>query len=206
MASKRASLLPAGPKPPCTIHPTAIIADTAVLSGTFPVTIGANAVLHPRAKLLSTYGPVSVGAWCVIGERCVVGLSSPPSASKDIGGKVGEEGVVVEDATTLEPGAVVEAKRVGQGSVIDVRARLNPGSSVGAKCKIGPLCVVAEGESVPDRTVVYHDGGAGMRRRRRGRGGGEGEERVEALRLEAGRRHVEVLRRLIPTQIAKWQT
>lgn len=48
---------------------------------------------------------------------------------------------------------------------------------------------------VPDFTVVY-----GMNQRRRDRPG------LEALKMKANERQVEVLRRLIPSQIAKFRS
>jgi len=102
--------------------------------------------------------------------------------------------VIIEDGVTLEVGAVVEAKRVGQGSVIEINAKVGKGATVGKHCKVGPLCIVAEYEDLPDYTVVYGDG---MRR--------VDNSDVEDLKVKMIRRQVEVLKKLIPSNPAKFQ-
>jgi dynactin 6 len=62
-------------------------------------------------------------------------------------------------------------------------------------CKVCALCTVAAGEVLPDYTVIY----------------GNNERRTEKPGLEAARaalhdREVEVLRKLIPSNLAKWQS
>jgi dynactin-6 len=61
-------------------------------------------------------------------------------------------------------------------------------------CKVGPLCEVADGEIVPDFTVIY---GNGMRR--------VDKSGVEDLNLKMVGRQVDVLRKLIPSNLAKFQ-
>lgn len=61
-------------------------------------------------------------------------------------------------------------------------------------CKIGPMCEVAEGEIVPDFTVIYGNG-----TRRLDKSG------VEDLNLRMVGRQVDVLRKLIPSNPAKFQ-
>jgi dynactin-6 len=61
-------------------------------------------------------------------------------------------------------------------------------------CKIGPLCEVAEDEVIPDYTVIYGDG-----LRRIDKSG------VEDLKLKMVVRQAEVLRKLIPSNLAKYQ-
>src|SRR5262245_19869842 len=56
--SKRVSTVPAPPKAPATIDPSAVLANHCVLTGLFPITVGARAVLHPHSKVVSTAGPV----------------------------------------------------------------------------------------------------------------------------------------------------
>jgi len=56
------------------------------------------------------------------------------------------------------------------------------------------MCEVAEGETVPNFTVIYGDG-----LRRLDTGG------VENLKLKMVGRQVDVLRKLIPSNVAKFQ-
>jgi len=123
LPTKRAPTLP---KPPTRLSPTATLADTALLTGTHTITIGADAVIHPRAKLLSTNGIVNIGEGCIICERSCVGLTSAERMGGDM-----QEGVVLGRGVIVEQGAAVEAVVVGEGSVVEVRARVGRGCVVG---------------------------------------------------------------------------
>jgi dynactin-6 len=68
------------------------------------------------------------------------------------------------------------------------------GSDILQHCKIGPLCEVSKGEVLPDFTVVF---GNGMRR--------IDKSGIEDLKLKMVARQVEVLRKLIPSNLAKFQ-
>lgn len=61
-------------------------------------------------------------------------------------------------------------------------------------CKIGPMCEVAEDEIIPDYTVIY---GNGLRR--------IDKSGAENLKMRMVGRHVDVLRRLIPSNLSKYQ-
>lgn len=144
-----------------------------------------------------------MGSNCIISERSQIGLQSDPPDDK-------EYGVVIENGVVVEVGAVVEARRVGEGTVIEVNAKIGKGAVVGKvwltlpywnagsdrfqHCKIGPMCEVAEGEVLPDYTVLY---GNGMRRL--------DTSGVEDLKLKVVAKQVEVLRKLIPSNLAKFQ-
>lgn len=112
------------PKPPCSIHPSAIISDKAIITGTHPVTIGEGCVIHPFAKITSAVAPVRIGNNSIIAERTTVGLIAESSASEDAA-------VTIEENVSIESGAVVEAVRIGTGSVVEVNARLGPRATVG---------------------------------------------------------------------------
>jgi len=101
---------------------------------------------------------------------------------------------VIDNCVVVEVGAVIEAKRVGVGCHIEVNAKLGKGAVLGKHCKVGPLCEVADGETVPDFTVIY---GNGMRRLDK--------SGVEDLNLKMVGRQVDVLRKLIPSNLAKFQ-
>jgi dynactin-6 len=116
--------MPSGPKTPTSLASTLVIAENASLTGTNLITLGSNAVIHPRTKLNSTYAPITVGSNCIISERSVIGYQTVPAGDET-------EGVVIENGVVIEVGAVVEAKRVGEGSVIEVNAKIGKGAVVG---------------------------------------------------------------------------
>jgi dynactin-6 len=116
--------MPAAPKPPVSFTPTMIIADNASLTGTHRITIGANTVVHPRAKLTSAHAPITIGDNCIISERSSTGFQSR-AAEYEV------EGAVLGNGVVVEPGAVVEAKEVGEGCVIEANAKIGKGAILG---------------------------------------------------------------------------
>lgn len=121
--TKRSATAPAAPKPPISLAPAISISDSASLVGTKLITIQSDTVIHPRAKLISSYAPVTVGKACILSERSAVGLQSLSNDQL--------EGVVIEDCVVVEVGAIVEAKRVGEGSIIEINARVGKGAVIG---------------------------------------------------------------------------
>ena len=114
----------AAPKPPTSLSSMLVIADNASLTGTHLITLGSNTVVHPRTKLSSGFAPIQIGSSCIICERSSIGLQSAPSEDE-------KEGVVIENGVIVEVGATVEAKRIGEGSVIEVNARIGKGAIIG---------------------------------------------------------------------------
>ena len=124
--SKRQSMMPsalAGPKAPVNFSSSIVISDSAILTGTYPITISSESVIHPRAKMDSHSGPVNIGRRCIVHERTHIGAAA--------GGAEGS--VTVGDYVTVEVGAVVETggTTIGEGSVIGVGCRVGRGASIG---------------------------------------------------------------------------
>ncbi|KAH6680715.1 trimeric LpxA-like protein [Halenospora varia] len=187
MSSKRQSMMPPPPKPPTSLSSTITIAEHASLIGTHLIAIGSNTVVHPRSKLNSTYASITIGNNCIISERSQIGLQGEPEGEE-------RDGVLIENGVVVEVGAVIEARHIGEGCVVEVNARIGKGAVLGKHCKIGPLCDIADGEVVPDYTVVF---GSGMRRVDR--------SGIEDLKLKMVGRQVEILRKLIPSKPDKFQ-
>lgn len=121
------------PAPPIARSQQALIHEHASLTGTHPITIGADAIIQLRAKIISSHGPVTIGDGCVVAERAVVGLASSLRAEKDKGW--GGE-VILGNGVIVESGAVVEGKMLGEGTIVEVGAVVGRGSVVG---KVGGL-------------------------------------------------------------------
>lgn len=122
-SSKRVSTLP---KPPTSLAPNIVISDTASLTGSHRISVHENAIIHPRAKITSTYAPVTIGSCCILSERSRTGLQN--AAGKQ------PEGVVLEDGVIIEVGAVVEGRSVGTGTLIEVNAKVGRGAVIGKAC------------------------------------------------------------------------
>ena len=215
MSSKRHSMMPsaalAGPRAPVHLSSSVTIAESAIVTGAYPVTISSESVIHPRARLDSTGGPVNIGRRCIVHERTHVGAGADPDAADPAEGSV-----TLGDCVTVEVGAVVETggTAVGEGTIVGVACRVGRGASIGKvcvppaagsggpvglltarqHCTLSPHTVVAAGEKIPDFTVLYSNG----RRRQDRRGFGD-------VRNKAQGRQIEVLRKLIPSNPMKFQ-
>ncbi|KAM0262288.1 hypothetical protein ACHAQJ_001757 [Trichoderma viride] len=157
MSTKRHSVLPAvdrsGPKPPVNFSTSLTISDNAVLLGIHSITMQAETVIHPRSRIESSAGSVLVGRRCIIQERVHLGA---PSNNSD----KGAGGVSLGDYVLVEAGSVVEAggTEIGEGSVIQVGSKIGSGAKIGKNCTVSHLSVIANGDVLPDNTVVYSNG------------------------------------------------
>jgi dynactin-6 len=172
------------PKPPCTIHPTAVISDKAQLVGPHPVHVGENTVLQPYCKIVASNGAVTIGKNSSVGEMAVVGG--------------GNENTEIGDGVDIGPGAVVEAASLGEGSVVEGKVRIGSGAVLGRWCRVTPSNEVRPGEQIKDFTVVYGDG-----QRRLNKTLMENAE-VREAKHKGQEMQVQLLKRLIPNASAKW--
>jgi len=179
-------------KTPCQIHPTAIIADKARISGSYTVEIGENVVIHPYAELRAEACRIVIGRNTSISERAVVGLSGETETSNE------DRAIVLGEGVNVETGAVVEAHSIDDGTTVDVKARVGRGAAVGKYCKIGPVEEVMAGEEIEDFTVVHSNG-----QRRVDTTLKEHAEMRDA-KMAGQEKTVELMRRLIPNAASKW--
>ncbi|KAI1436526.1 trimeric LpxA-like protein [Xylaria sp. CBS 124048] len=193
-AAKRQSILPrvpAGPKAPVNFSSSITISDSALLAGTHTINISSESVIHPRAKIDSSKGRITIGRRCIVHERTTIGaVSADPTPIES------RDGVVIGDYATVEVGAVIESGGtvIGEGCHVGVASQIGKGAKLGKHSVITPRSIVRPGEVVPDFTVVYSNG----TRRLDKRGATELKHRAQA-------RQIEVLRRLIPTNPARFQ-
>ncbi|KAK7744714.1 hypothetical protein SLS62_010134 [Diatrype stigma] len=217
-SSKRQSVLPrgapSGPKAPVNFSSSIIIADSALLAGHHTINVSSESVIHPRARLDSANGRVTIGRRCIVHERTVVGAAPsmtapnppPPSVpavdSLRSGGGGGDGnasasgGVMIHDYATIEVNAVIESGGtvIGEGSLVGVGCKIGKGAKIGKHCTLTPQTIIQPGEVVPDFTVVYSNGTRRLDRRG-----------VSELKNKVQARQIEVLRKLIHSHPAKFQ-
>lgn len=172
------------------MHSTAVIADKAQITGSHLVDIGENVIVHPHAKIRAEYGNVLIGKGSVVAEKAVVGVSTGD----------GQTDVVLGEGVSIETGAVIEAKKIGDYSTIEVNSRVGREALVGRWCKVAPLCEVADSDVLDDFTVVFGEGHKG----RRIDGVLRDKKEVRDAKLKGKTMEMEVLRTLIPDGSLKW--
>lgn len=122
-----------------TVHPTATVAHSAVVSG--DVTIGAGSRILPGVVLHGDLGPVRIGEDVVVMEHAVLrGRADHPVEVGDavlVGPHAHLNGTVLEDEVFAATGvAMFPGSRAGAGSelrirsVLHVNSRLEPGTVV----------------------------------------------------------------------------
>ncbi|KAK8194984.1 trimeric LpxA-like protein [Phyllosticta capitalensis] len=179
------------PKPPVSVHESAIIANHAVLTGHHTITIMAGAIIHPQAKIYSLHGPVVIDEGCIVYEAATVGIS-------ELEGDHGR-GVMLDKNVVVESGAVVEAALVGESTVIGTNVKVGFSAVVGKFCHISPGTSLAPGAELADFTVLYGPNS------RRPNATLETREKVMQLRKRAHSRQLYTQAKLIPNNSAKWQ-
>lgn len=113
-----------------------MIADTAVLTGAHLITISADAVLHPRARINSTYGPVTIGEGCIVSEKASVGLLEAPAEDNNVNDSAPFKEVLLEKDVVVEPSAIVEGSKIGEGTTLEAGSKVCVDAVLG---KVSPL-------------------------------------------------------------------
>jgi carbonic anhydrase/acetyltransferase-like protein (isoleucine patch superfamily) len=181
-------------KPPTELHPTAHLDPQAYVQGTHTITLGDNVVIHPRARLVSTYGPLTIGAGTVISERCVVGGPVPdpkeplhPPPAESIRTIIGQN-VMLHAAVEVQAGASLD-----DACLIEPRVVIKKVVKVGKHSKVCAGCMVDR--SIGDWVVMWGDG---QTRRMR-----TGAVEPEDARLRALERERDGTARLLKSATAK---
>ncbi|XP_014552555.1 hypothetical protein COCVIDRAFT_41274 [Bipolaris victoriae FI3] len=208
-APKRTSLLP---KPSSIVLDSSVlIAQHAQLTGLHPITIGPNTVLHPHSKLSSALAPVVLDEGCVIFERAKVGVGmgseldsegrrTNMSARSNANAResMRSEGTVLGRNVVVESNAVVEAAEVGEGTVIEVGAVIGRGSIIGKYCTITAASSLPPNTHLPDYTVVFSGSQQRIDRTLQLR------PEILSAKMAVHAKQLDMFKRLIPNNIAKW--
>ncbi|KAJ4359539.1 uncharacterized protein N0V89_000094 [Didymosphaeria variabile] len=186
--NKRTSILPKHNA--LFIDPSVLVAQHASFTGTQPITVGPNAVLHPHAKVSSTLAPVVIGENVVLWERAKIGVGMGDSVDESKRSSMASmssrtsvrdssrgEGTVLGRNVTVEATAVVEAAEVGEGTIIEV------GAYVGKGCVIGK--VRGDRKYRQQKTLLLRP-------------------EVLEMRTNLHTMQINTFKRLVPNQVAKW--
>jgi len=144
MSKQRHSILPhvsqQGPKPPVQFSSSITIADSALLTGPYPITISSESVVHPRARLESHGGRISIGRRCIVHERSILGGNAGLNNTTGVT-KVALDGagVTLGDYVTVEVGAIIEPGNtaISDGTIVGVGVKVGAGAVVGKVCLSG---------------------------------------------------------------------
>ncbi|KAE9986130.1 hypothetical protein EG328_006392 [Venturia inaequalis] len=195
--SKRLSIAPTVPRAPANLDPTCTIASHALLTGHYPISIFANVILHPYAKIISSEGPVDIGEGSMVWERAIVGIDG--AGGLEAGSEV--KATLLGKNVVIETGAIVEAGVViGDGTLVEGLARIGEGSVIGNYCKIMTQMSLPPGSVLEDYTILY-----GYNQRRTDKTMGRN-DLVKDIKAAAHLKQIKGLQQLIPSNLAKWSS
>ncbi|MBD7956894.1 gamma carbonic anhydrase family protein [Microbacterium sp. Sa4CUA7] len=121
------------------IHPDAVIAPTAVISG--DVRIGADCQVLHGAVLTSEGGPLTLGAHVIVMENALVRATSTHA-------------VHIGDHTLVGPMASVSGATIGEEVFLATGTRVFNGARIGARSEVRINAVVHLRTVLPERSVV----------------------------------------------------
>ena len=121
------------------IHPTAWVADNAVLIGR--VVLGPGASVWYGAVLRGDNEPITIGANSNVQEGTV--MHTDPGCPLTVG-----EGV------TIGHQAMLHGCTVGDGALIGIQAVVLNRAVIGARCLVGAGALVTEGKEFPDNSLI----------------------------------------------------
>ncbi|KAI8925199.1 trimeric LpxA-like protein [Entophlyctis helioformis] len=111
------------------------------------IDLGTNNVFQPLVRILQEdgAGPIVMGSNNIFEEQVTV-INSGPAM------------LFIGDNNLFSTGSTIRSKYVGNNCTVSAKAVLHPDSSIQDNCVIGPRCIVAAGETVPENTVMYGTG------------------------------------------------
>jgi dynactin-6 len=135
------------------LDPSVLVAQHAQLSGTLPITVGPNTILHPHTKISSAVAPVVIGEGVIVYEKVKIGVGmNATSASADSSRRSSVmsaasardsnrgDGTVLGRNVVIETGAIIEAAEIGEGTVVEVGAVIGRGCVIGKVSSRIPSC------------------------------------------------------------------
>lgn len=125
-----------------TIGKRAVVCQDIELKG--EIQIGPGTVLHPQCKILSEGGPIIIGQNNIVEENVTI-INKLPTA------------LTIGDDNVFEVGCYVEGSKIGSKNIIEAKARILSGTSLGNNCVVGAVCSTKKDEIILDNTVIYGD-------------------------------------------------
>ena len=124
---------------PQQIHPSVFVGQSVIIVG--DVSVGKESSIWFNSTLRADTTPVTIGAGTNIQEGCI--LHADPGFPAIIG-----------DSVTLGHGAIVHGAKVGNNSLIGIRAVVLNGVVVGENCIVGANSLLTQGKEFPAGSLI----------------------------------------------------
>ena len=121
------------------IDTAAVVCNGAILIG--KVKIGANTVVHPKATLDGSAGPILIDQNNIIEETVLIRGD-------------GNGTIEIGSGNSFRVGTHCFAKKVGNTNIFEINSYVASGVTISNECTIGPKCRVEGEQLVPDRAIL----------------------------------------------------
>ena len=155
--------------PPVNISTQAYLDPACYVKGIHALTIEPNVVIHPRCRLYTDQGKITIHTGTILTERCIVGFDKDLNPPNDTSTQN-----TTTTAITIGPNAhlatsvkIQPPATISDSSIIEAGVTLLSGCVIGAHSKVCAGITLPAGTIVPEWTVVYGPGGRLRRKRER---------------------------------------
>lgn len=171
---------------PVNISSQAYLDPACYVKGSQSLNIEADSVIHPRCRLYTDRGKITIRTGCVLTERCIIGfdreLNTAPESSTTQSQTDSSRDITVGPQAYLQSSVKVQPpSKIGEGVFIEAGVTIQTGCSIGDHSKVCAGVNLPPGTVVPAWTVVY--GQNGRLRRRREQNAAE-DSRIEGMNRE----------------------
>lgn len=186
--------------PPVNISSQAYLDPACYAKGSHNINIEANSVVHPRCRLYTDQGKITIRAGSVLIERCIVGFDKelnpiPEAFAAQLQADTNRDITIGPHAYLQSSVKIQPPCTVGEGVLLEAGVTVQTGCSIGDHSKICAGVNLPPDTIIPEWTVVY--GPSGRLRRRRQENMAE-DSRIEGMNRE--RQGMEMLLRANATK------
>nr|CAG4635179.1 EOG090X0I48 [Alona affinis] len=118
--------------------------------------ITSRTVIHPRAKILATSGPIIIGENNIIEEQVQIINSNEGGDNPTV--------MIIGNNNVFEVDCVVKSSKIGDNNIVESKALVGRHTSLSNGCVIGAKCEVHVCETLPEGTLFYGSGSEVKRR------------------------------------------
>lgn len=178
-----ASDVPPPKKGQLKIATNAAVCQEAVLIG--DITVGEGTVIHPQANIIADAGPIVIGSNNIIEEQATIKNVHSDNATEEERKK--PKTLIIGSNNIFEVGCYVEAAKIGDANVLEVKSVLHSNCIITNGCVIGSLTHVQPNETIPENTVIFGE-----------RGQRKIQPRAKENHLGIHPKHQEILLKILP--------
>jgi len=158
-----------GGLPSVNISPHCHLDPASYVKGTHQLTLEAGVLVHPRSKLFTELGSITIKEGSIVSERCTIGTSTPHDLTmqhqRQAPGQP-ELPITIGRSVYIHPNVKVQSPcTIADFVILEPGVAVSPHCVINSHAKICAGVALPAGTVIPSWTVVYGTDGR-MRRRR----------------------------------------